>query len=536
MLMDLEKITEHQDLECDICIVGAGAAGITMALEFMHTPYKVLLMESGAFNFNAKTQSLYDGEVTGRPVTFTPTTSRLRYFGGTTNHWGGWAAPLDKIDFEERKGIPLSGWPINLDDLQPYYDRAQLHLANHSFDFYDFDKWTSKKLIPLPFDKNKIVQKIYEDMPTRFGPKYHETLTRAGNITVCIHANLTDIQTNEERSSVKSLTFRSLKNTSIAVKAQSYILACGGIENARRLLLTGIGEKTALGNRYGLVGKYFMNHPHVPAGEVYMTKHDYNHLRLYYPWNQTKYDYTYLATFRLPDELVRKKEILNVHIMIRTLSDYMYQTDSITAYWALDDLIKRSHLSMSEREQNDLQVIVKDFDQLLPDINRKLLHDPSVNSAYYYTLYVRSEQQPNPDSKITLNSHKDLLGQNEIDLDWQFTALDKISIRESMLALASEFGSTGIGRVRLFDWLEKDDNYWSKNTGEVCHHSGTTKMNVNPRLGVVDKNCKVHDVANLYMAGSSVFPTVGASNPTFTIVAMSVRLSDFLKKKIHSDK
>jgi len=136
MLIDLKKIDRSINLKSDICIVGAGAAGITMALEFLDTGHNVLLMESGGFNFNAKTQSLYDGKIIGMPYgQFTLESSRLRYYGGSTNHWGGWVAPLDKIDFEKRESIPMTGWPVTLDEMQPYYSRAQQYLANHSFDF-----------------------------------------------------------------------------------------------------------------------------------------------------------------------------------------------------------------------------------------------------------------------------------------------------------------------------------------------------------------------------------------------------------------
>ena len=533
MLIDLKKIDRSINLKSDICIVGAGAAGITMALEFLDTGHNVLLMESGGFNFNAKTQSLYDGKIIGMPYgQFTLESSRLRYYGGSTNHWGGWVAPLDKIDFEKRESIPMTGWPVTLDEMQPYYSRAQQYLANHSFDFDNLDKWVNGIHMPLPFSKKQIISKLYEIMPTRFGPKYHESLTQARNITVCLHANLTNIELTGEKNSVKQLRFSSLNNTSATVGARVYILACGGIENARRLLLTGKDGNFAIGNRYGLVGEYFMDHPHVPAGKLYISEPNYNRLSLYYPPNPTKYNYEYLAALRLPDELEKRKNLGNVHILIRSLYSYMYQTNSLEAIWALGDLIKNTHYGESTHVDMDLKKIIKDFDKLLFELNQKILQDPSVNLENYYTLYTRSEQQPNPLSKIILNRSFDSLGQNEVDLDWHLTSHDKKSIREAMLILASEFGRTGIGRVQLFDWLLQDDNYWSDNMTGWCHHMGTTRMNNNPKEGVVDQNCQVHDVPNLYISSSSVFPTSGASNPTFTIIALAIRLSDFLKNKL----
>ena len=141
-------------------------------------------------------------------------------------------------------------------------------------------------------------------------------------------------------------------------------------------------------------------------------------------------------------------------------------------------------------------------------------------------LNVRLEQTPNPNSRITLSQDLDALGLKRLNLDWRLTELEKRTVKVLAMTIGSEFGRLNMGRFQLPQWLVEDgDPGW---TGG-CHHMGTTRMSDNPKLGVVNSDCRVHGVNNLYVAGSSVFPTSGFVNPTFTIVALALRLVDHLR-------
>src|ERR1017187_2119639 len=139
-------------IEGDICIVGAGAAGISMALEWINTPYKVILLEGGGFEYDEKVQELFDGKTTGQRY-YPLKSSRLHYFGGTTGHWAGFCSTFDHIDFNKRDWVPLSGWPISRNDLDPFYARAQKNLELGPYD-YSVKYWqkTDPSLTPLLSD------------------------------------------------------------------------------------------------------------------------------------------------------------------------------------------------------------------------------------------------------------------------------------------------------------------------------------------------------------------------------------------------
>ena len=172
MHIDARNLENNSLIEGDICIVGAGAAGISMALEWMNTPYKVILLEGGGFEYDEQVQELYAGKTTGQNY-FPLKSIRLHYFGGTTGHWAGWCAVFDEIDFKKREWIPLSGWPITLEDINPFYPRAQKYVEIGNDDF-TLAHWQEKDptLKPLPLDENKVWSKMWQfSPPTRFGNK-----------------------------------------------------------------------------------------------------------------------------------------------------------------------------------------------------------------------------------------------------------------------------------------------------------------------------------------------------------------------------
>ena len=243
MLIDARTVPRNKTFEADLCIVGAGAAGITIAREFANKGVSVILLESGGFEFGQKTQDLYAGQAIGRfrhSKRSYVSRVRLRYFGGSTNHWEGWCRPLDAIDFEERSWIPHSGWPFPKSELAAFYKKACDLCEIKPFD-YDPQTALSSSRPPLTIGRNDgIVTKTYHiSPPTRFGEVYRNEVVDAPNIQVLLHANVVDIVANANASAVDLMEVQTLSGNRLWVRARTYVLATGGIENSRILLFSG---------------------------------------------------------------------------------------------------------------------------------------------------------------------------------------------------------------------------------------------------------------------------------------------------------
>ncbi len=262
MLIDLEAASDDISLEAEVCIVGAGAAGVALARDLMNAGRHVCLLEAGGMDYDEQTQSLTKGNIIGMEY-YDLDHSRLRFFGGTTNIWGGRSIPLDRIDFEKRDWVPHSGWPITLDDLKPYYQIAHDSLELGEYD-YETGIWEKLNLKPIDFDPEKIVHRFwrFDDLEERFNSRRSDDLVKAENVSIVLHANTVGLQAAENASAITHLDAKTLQGRKLQVNARHYVLACGAIENARLLLMSNDVEANGIGNQYDQVGRYFMEHPH----------------------------------------------------------------------------------------------------------------------------------------------------------------------------------------------------------------------------------------------------------------------------------
>ena len=509
MHIDARNLDDNSLIEGDICIIGAGAAGISMALEWIDTPYKVILLEGGGFEYDEKVQELYNGKITGRPY-FPLMSSRLHYFGGTTGHWGGMCSTFDAIDFRERNWVDHSGWPFEREELASFYPRSQsiLDLGPYEYDVKYWEKQNSS-FIPLPLEDDVIWSKIWQfSPPTRMGKKFREVIVNAKNIHLYTYANVVDLNATDNIASIKKVTIKNYANKKGVVKAKYYVLACNALQNARLLLASNKQAPAGLGNSNDLVGRFFMEHVEMKSGELYLN--EASPLALYQRNAQAS------AELSISAQMQEKLQILNGTVSLMPLEKSREKFSNISI-WSQDD------------PRKNLQSYIK-YKTPERTVSSMLHHLLRSDSYKIFAMYTRIEQAPNPASRVTLNSDIDSLGVPRINLDWQTSPIDKKTVRELNKLIGQQIGKAGIGRVKLLDYLidENDDNMPSFTSGG-WHHLGTTRMNEDPRKGVVDKNCKVHGIDNLFIAGGSCYPTVGAVNPTLTIVAISLRLSDYLK-------
>ena len=508
-------------METEVCIVGAGAAGITLAREFINAPFRVMLLESGGMQYSQETQELYQGQSIGR--TFEDlTVCRLRYFGGTTNHWGGYCLPLDSIDFEERDDFPHHGWPFPKSHLDPWYRRANATCQLGPHDYRPSSWGITPNKVPPPFSGPDFEVKILLENPLRFGPAYASALRQAPRITTYLHANAFNFDAGENGAEVKKLAVKTLSGNEFTVRARIYILAAGGIENARLLLASGKEGGNGLGNTHDLVGRFLMVHLVYPGGIIVPS-----HPRMTFDF-RTHLEYEmaggkhwFLSFIGLSADSMRRRHLPNIMIF------WNYNFSPVKE--AADALKRLMHQERSGGSwMADLSKVVRNLEGLAEFGIRKEMFGEGV-PVESMSVSIELEQQPNPQSKVSLGPKRDRLGMREVVVDWQLVPEDKSKAAEILQLLAMEVGRAGFGRFRP---SLTEDAPWPDGFYGNEHQMGTTRMHRDPTLGVVDENCRVHSVANLYVAGSSVFPSGGANNPTLTIVALALRLADHVKRQL----
>ena len=530
MLIDLEKSTNDVLLEAEVCIVGAGAAGVALARDLMKAGRDVCLLEGGGMDYEDNTQALFEGENVGMEY-YDLDHSRLRFFGGTTNIWGGRSVPLDPIDFKKRDWVPHSGWPITLDDLQDYYRIAHDSLELGEYD-YEPGMWDKLNLSPINFNPEEITTRFwrFDDLAERFNSRRSDDLINAENVRIVLHANTVGLQATENASGITHLDAQTMQGRKLQVKARHFVLACGAIENARLLLASNSVEANGIGNQYDQLGRYFMEHPHGRVAHI-ETKDPASFWALYrkrYPESGVPV----APALVMPPSLQQRLGVLNSAATFKLQKDPSNgATLSKRAYLNI-----KYTLSPTKSGRRLWQTWRGSQDWLQRHVSMPLLRfGVKVNRMGLY-LMARAEQAPNPDSRVRLSADKDALGCHRADLDWRLSALDKETMLQFGKTLEREFDRLGMGKVTTYEWLEDGTPDWPVDASVGnhpiggYHHMGTTRMSTSARNGVVDANCTVHGYDNLHIAGSSVFTTGGWANPTLTLLALTHRLGDHLNR------
>ena len=531
MLIDARELVPGAVVEADICIVGAGAAGITLAQEFIGRPLNVCVLESGGLDFSWHAQSLYEGTNVGLPY-FDLDVCQIRYFGGNTNAWGGWCRPLDPIDFEHRPWVENSGWPFPAEELKLHYRRAH-GLCQIAGDSYDPASAVAEIARPrarlLPFNPEKLETSVYRfSPPTRFGRVYREKLRQARNVRCYLNANVLKIRTGDDARAVSRLEVGCLSGTRFEVAAKLFVLAAGGIENTRLLLLSNDVIPDGLGNQHGLVGRFFMEHPHTKRALIATRRSMPSAL-----YGLSFRDAAVLARLSLPVSLRQKEELLNYSCNIHPVYlghdtagwlAFRKLVLSIDAGRRSDPYVRfppygRKRLSL--REAFD---ITRQFDRVT--IAAMLQYFQPNRLIRGFILESKSEQAPNAESRVTLDHARDAFGLNRVKLDWRTLPIDRRTVVRADEIIDEELRRLGIGMLMPLDPAERE--CWPANLEGGWHQIGTTRAHADPKHGVVDAQGKVHGMANLFIAGSSIFPTGGAAPPTLTIVALALRLAEHL--------
>lgn len=530
MLIDLEKSEDDLLLDTEVCIVGAGAAGVALARDLMKAGRDVCLLEAGGMDYDEKTQSLCKGRNIGMEY-YDLDHSRLRFFGGTTNIWGGRSVPLDPIDFEKRDWVPHSGWPITLDDLLPYYKIAHDSLELGDYD-YESGLWEKLRLSPIDFRPSEIVHRFwrFDELAERFNSNRSDDLVKAQNVRIVLHANTVGLQATDNATGISRLDAMTLQGRRLQVNARHYVLACGAIENARLLLISNNTETNGVGNRHDQVGRYFMEHPHGRIAHI--ETGDPAAFWALYRKRFPASGVPVAPAMVLPTSLQRELGVLNSAATFKIQRDpNRGEAVSNRVYMNL-----KHGLSPNKAGRTLWHAWRGSLNWLQRHVSMPLLRlGVKVNRMGLYVM-ARAEQAPNPQSRVSLSSERDALGSQRADLDWRLSALDKETMLQFGKTLQREFDRLKLGRVTTSEWLEDGRPEWpvDPTVGNHpiggYHHMGTTRMSTSARDGVVDANCTVHGYHNLHIAGSSVFTTGGWANPTLTLLALTHRLGDHLNR------
>ncbi len=528
---------EHDDVPAiqltEICVVGAGAAGIGVARRLLAHGHSVTLLESGGLDYEAKSADLGAGRNVGEPY-YDLEDARLRFFGGTTAIWGGRCAEFDPIDFERRDWVPHSGWPISRETLEPYYQEAWRDLGFPQG--AEKAETLSAAGVPLPdVDPERLSLRTwqFDERFNRFTFEACEDLRTHPRCTIITHATVTGIEANES-AAITHIDAKSLSGRTLRVHARYFVLAAGGLENPRLLLSSRNLMPNGLGNDRDLVGRFFMEHPHARGGRVV----DGNAWALLKAFARAhRVDGRKIAALITPSaKRQAERRVLNTSMIVagrqaadarqfigmRAYSGLKHKTAPTRAGRSLWMLTKRAASFVQERA-----------DPLRPWLLHKM-------GGLDLALLVRAEQAPNPDSRVLLDTETDALGMSRIKLDWQLTDLDI----ESVAVLVEDFGHElerlGMGRVEVAEWLLGSGRRWttdpliSSHPIGGYHHIGTTRMASSASEGVCDAEGRVHGIPNLYVAGSSLFPTSGWANPTLTIIALAARTGDTIARRIEA--
>jgi choline dehydrogenase-like flavoprotein len=473
-------------LSADVCIAGAGAAGITIALGLRNRDVSVLLLESGGFVRDSQTDTLAQGSVSGIKA-FTLDQHRARVLGGSTSLWEGWCMPLSPEDFEVREWIPHSGWPIRYADVLPYYRRAQRLLQLPAFQYDPVSLANGRPLLTTA--ARRLATAVFQySPPTHFGLVYRDQLAEVTNIHALLHANVTAVVLDRGGRNVERFDVAVLSGPRFRVKAKAFVLATGGVENARLLL------SSNLGNSADLVGRFFMEHPQYYQSVVWVRG-----------WDALDEGF-----YRLHRQDVEGDDGHHGAIELRG------------AFTLTKDVLARERLPDFSAVLVDRPIETLETGTVQARAMRSLL--PRNPRQVIRGLEVRAEQTPDPENRVTLSHERDALGMRRAHLQWRIREEDLVAYKRALTILGSELGELG-GHV----WAPA--NARGRFAGAVLgggHHMGTTRMAALPTQGVVDADCGVFGIENLYIAGSSVFTTGSRANPTLTIVALAARLADRL--------
>lgn len=533
-LIDARTLETGTRLEADVAIVGAGAAGTTVATALERAGFRVLLIESGGLEPDEEVQALYEMEEVGYPLR-PQHMPRARYYGGSCNLWAGRCMRLHPMDFEDRPWVADGAWPIGPEEIERHLPEAARILDLPTIEHFDLGPHAHR----LTETENRLVGaagltptiSLWAPKPQRFrGTLRH--LERSERVTLIHDASVTGLHLDEPGRRIEQLGAQTLDGRRLEIRARHIVLAAGGLETPRLLLASNDRRRQGIGNDHDLVGRFFMDHPRTAYGRAHMAPG--KRLRMMRGWPLK--DGKVQLGLGVSPERQAEEGLLNHYLTLEEVhSDYVVRGYQQTVEMG-KVLLRRGHAGsrLDLGKVRDAKQL-KDFiyllspKEILPHglwramtVARHAL--PQRAKPRTFAVVYFCEQPPVPESRVALGHEVDRLGLPRLVFDWRIPESVDRSLKRLEALLGRTLEETGIGR------LEPGEGRPSYT--DASHHMGTTRMSTDPRRGVVDPDGRVHDVDNLFIAGSGVFPSAGHANPTLTIVALALRLADHLAGRL----
>jgi choline dehydrogenase-like flavoprotein len=548
MKLDARNLNSGETIVSDVCIVGAGPAGVTAAREFIGAGLQVSVLESGGDAHDFEVQRLSEGELSGH--LYEPQEStHMRQIGGTANHYilrmtdnefGYRYTPLDTIDFEYRDAIPHSGWPIKKTDLDPYYARVQSVCGIGHYDYSDA-YWARDKFETIPLAEDKAYSSVFMFGPTKkFSKEFPAQIAESTNVNLYAYATVVELICGEDGTTVESALVRMFDGKEVYFKAKHFIIAANALQTPRLLLNSKRHHPQGVGNQHDNVGRYFMDHHLIPSGNFIM--HDPKTMNKMGFYDMQGIDgCSVLGRINLSPTTMKKEGLRNFSAMLFPMPWNSGDLDAMNSF---------NHLKVQLRWHWDRWP--KDFSMHLMNIFRgrnRLFRALYENVRYGVPFYVGLgrggwsriannekkydrlellalvEVTPNPNNRVTVIAEKDALGCPKAKVHYMCSEDDIASVKRAQQILGEALTASGLG---YYESPKVPAEVMKTLTG-THHMMGTTRMSEDPRHGVVDRDCCVHGMQNLFIAGSATFATGGYANPTLTNLALSIRVADKVK-------
>ena len=552
MIHSADDIVRGSTVHADICIVGGGPAGIVLALELAKTGRSILLLESGGEAPTERARALNMGEIAEGSLHSPPDTYRQRVLGGGTSIWGGRCVPFDPIDFEARRWIDHSGWPIGYDEVERHYAAANAWCEAGE---YEYDARLAvpngmrallRGFSPLHFDTNGIER---FSCPTDFGSRYKDRLRSTPNLRVLLPATATRLRAARDGSRIEALDVCNGRDTTFSAVADQFVLAMGGMETPRLLLTSDDVHAGGIGNANDLVGRFYMCHV---AGTIGSLRVNGAADTVWHGYDLAA-DGTYCRRrIALRPATQASMGLSNAVFRLHhpRIADPAHGTGPLSAIFLAQRFISYEYArrlvsdvppSATTWFRHGLNAVLDSPSTarfLLHWVKARILADrkfPSIivrPRTNLFSLDFHAEQAPNPDSRIGLGSALDRFGNRQLRVDWRYCRQDVETVAKSFDLLGRELADQAIGQLTLAAGERDIETVVRRDGAYGGHHIGTARMGATARSGVVDRHGKVFGLNNLHIAGSAVFPTSSQANPTLTIVAMAVRLAEHLGTRV----
>jgi choline dehydrogenase-like flavoprotein len=521
LLYDLEKCDAIERSHFDVCIIGAGAAGLVLATKLAQLGIRTLLLEAGGRRYEARTQDLYIGESIGLPYDGLYD-GRFRVLGGTTTQWGGQILEPDDFIFQNRPWIPGSGWPFPKSELIPYYRRA-LKVEGLSKSPSDADEIWNALDLPKPTFGDELISTFSQWCPvTNFATIHRDVIHNHPSLITYLHANACDFILGDDRHTVIGVRCRTLRGQETQFTASAFVMCMGAIEICRFLLQPMKDEIVTPWNSQKLVGRHYQDHVSCIAADITGTCSD------------SYFDYVAVSGYRFQPKIklsIKEQERLRTLDVCGFVLFFTGEDDDMTLAYETYRWIKtrRFHRLNARRMAHFAANLHKLAWHKVP--YSRSLRFGARSAKRTIKLCVNCEQLPLSEGRITLSSEKDALGLFRAKVSWHYSEHELHSIRSYVEVLSQAFLRNGLGRLDPYVGLFGRGGETAPAFHGIFHHIGGTRMSLSDKTGVVDSNLRLYGTRNVYVCSSSVFPSAGFVNPTHTVIALALRLADHLRSR-----